>query len=223
MAFSRVQGWVGTTGNTFPTSLTSAASGSSVTAGHLLMVALMLDGQTVAETTTMTDNKGGNTWTRLSTNFQSGIGQVDIWACVVTNGGASMTVTAGGLGNTTAALIIEEWSGNASSSILDQQTSTNGSGTSVSVGPTSATTHANDLIWVAVGVAATGAATVGSGYSNLTGEVSNPSKLWVESKVVSATGAQTGTLTIPSASFEACIVAVKDSTGGATPTNLFFF
>lgn len=215
MALARVQGWLGTTGATFPTTLTSAASGSSVTATNLLLVGLLLDGQTVAETTTMTDNKGGNTWARLSTAFQSGVGQVDIWGCVVTNGGASMTVTAGGLGNTTAALIIEEWSGAATSSILDQQTSGTGTGVTANPGTTATTTNANDLIWMAVGNSTTGAATVGSGFSNLTGEVSNPSKLWVQSKTVAATGTQTGAMTLPSASYEACLVAIKAS-GGVT-------
>lgn len=215
MALARVQGWVGTTGATFPTTLTSAASGSSVTAGDLLLVALMLDGQATTEPTTMTDNKGGNTWTRLSTAFLTGVGQVDIWGCVVTNGGAGMTVTAGALANTTAALVIEEWSGAAASSILDQQTSGTGTGTTASPGTTAATTNANDLIWMAVGNSATGAATVGSGFSNLTGEVSNPSKLWVQSKTVAATGTQTGSMTLPSASYEACLVAIK-AAGGVT-------
>lgn len=226
MAFTRVQGgggiWAGTTGATFPTSLTTNASPGTVTVGNVIMVALLLDGQTTAQATTMVDSKL-NTYTRQSTAFQTGIGQVDVWTTVVTTGGTGVTLTGGGLGNTTAAIIVEEWSGNASSSILDQQASAASLGTTASVGPTAATTNASDLVWAAFGVALTAAATVGAGYSNLTGEVSNPSKLWVESKVVAATGTQTATLTITSASYEACIVAIKGAavaTAASSPTSL---
>lgn len=215
MAWARAQGTVGTTGATFPTSLTTTAFAGSVVVGNLIKVGLMLDGQATAQTTTCTDSKG-NTYTRQSTAFQTGIGQVDIWATVVTTGGAAMTITCGGLGNTTAAIIAEEWSGNAVSPTLDQQTSAIGSSTTANPGTTAATTVAVDLVWMAVGVAATGAATVGAGYSNLTGETSSPSKLWVQSKTVAATGTQTGTMTIPSAGWEACITADKGLTAAAT-------
>lgn len=212
---TRIQGTTGTTGATFPASLTTTAFGSSVTTGNAILVALLVDGLAASTTFTMVDSVG-NSYSRLSTSNQNNIDQVDMWLATNVTGGSGITITAGNLGGTTAAIIAEEWSGVSTvtpSSALDQQTTaTNTSTTAVSVGPTSATTTANDVIWYVVGSSGSVTNTTATGFSNATSVVSNPSTLLVQSKVVSSTGTQSASSTLSSAqSWEALVVAVKGS------------
>lgn len=188
---------VGTTGATFPTTLTSATGfANPLTIGNTVIIRLMLDGQASAQTTTMVDS-AGNTYTRRGTEFLTSIDQVDIWQTTVTKTGAGVTVTAGGLGNTTASLIAEEWVGTLVFDKTTQALDASGTSTAINTGATATTTAANELVIVAASASsATAAFTVGSSYSGLTQKVSSPSTLATESKIVTSTGTQTGTFTL---------------------------
>ena len=222
MAISRIQGTTGTTGATFPSTLAATAFGATATVGNTIIVALMVDGLAATAATTMTDNKG-NVYTLRSTVFLVNVDQVDVWSAPITTGGTGLIVTAGGIGGTTAAMILEEWSGLVTATPLDQQiTGTNASTTAVSIGPTSATTNSLDLIWLAFGGASnTATTTTATGFSNATLKVSSPSTLYVQSQVVAATGTQSVATTLSVAiSWEGCLVALKGVITATTAHNL---
>lgn len=211
MAISRIQGTTGTTGATFPSTLAATAFGATATVGNTIIVALMVDGLAATAATTMTDNKG-NVYTLRSTVFAVNIDQVDVWSAPITTGGTGLIVTAGGIGGTTASMILEEWSGLINATILDQQiTGANTATTALSIGPTAATTNTTDLIWLAFGATtATGTTTTATGFSNATLKVSNPSTLYVQSKVVGIPGTQSAATTLSvSGAWEGCVVAFK--------------
>lgn len=185
-----------TTGATFPTSVTSTAFPNPITVGNTINVALMLDGQTTAQTTSVTDT-AGNGYVRIGTVFLTSVTQVDIWSAVITNPGTGVTITANGLGNTTASLLAEEWSNIGAFDKTIQASDNSGTNTAVSTGASATTTFANEFVWVAGSAASSTATfTAGSGYSNKQQKVSSPSTLATESKIVSSTGTQTGTFTL---------------------------
>ena len=217
MAITRIQGTTGTTGATFPTTLATTAFAGTATVGNTIVVALMIDGLAATAPTTMTDNKA-NVYTRRSTVFLVNVDQVDVWTAPITTGGTGLIVTAGAIGGTTAAIIVEEWSGLVTATPLDQQiTGNNTATTALSIGPTATTANANDLIWLAFGAStATGTTTTATGFSNATLKVSSPSTLYVQSKVVAATGAQSAATTLSvSVAWEGCLVALRDPTAGS--------
>jgi hypothetical protein len=211
---SRVQGTVGTTGNTFPTSLSTSNFGSSVTGGNAILVAVLLDGESSTQAITVTDTQS-NAYSRIATVLQSGTDQVDVWLATNVTGGSSFHVTVNSINNTTTAIIAEEWNGIspiAPASTVDQSTTNSASSSSaMSVGPTSATTNAVDVVWLAFGATgSTTTSTTASGFSNPTKEISNPSALFVQSMVTAATGTQSGATTLSaSVNWEGIIIAIK--------------
>ena len=222
MAISRIQGTTGTTGATFPATLAATAFAGTATVGNTIIVALLIDGLAAAASTTMTDNKA-NVYTRRSTVYLLNTGQVDVWTAPITTGGTGLIVTAGAIGGTTAAMILEEWSGLITATPLDQQTTGNNTATTaLSIGPTATTTNSVDLIWLAFGGSSNTATTsTATGFSNATLQVSSPSTLYVQSQVVATTGTQTAATTLSAAiAWEGCLVALKGVIVAVIPHNL---
>lgn len=156
----------------------------------------MLDGETTSGLVTSVTDSLGNSYASAVESFNNGIDDVYIYYGYITNPGAGNRVTANwSSGNTTAAIIAEEWSGLIQNS-LDQTAVSNDGGSNLpSVGPTPTTTQAIELCWAAFAVSsATLKPQAGKSYSNLTTAVSSPSMLSTESRVVTATGAQTATV-----------------------------
>lgn len=194
---NRIQATTGTTGNTFPTSLTTSAFGSSTKSGSMILVAVMADGLAASTLFTVTDT-ASNTYSRVATTNVANTDQVDIWVCYRNNGGASHTITAGNLGNTTAAIVAEEWS--PSLGMVDVSkvaTDVTGTSTAITTGASAVPSYNTGIVWVAAASASSTANyTVGAGFSNLTSVTSNPSKLGVESAIILSGGAQTGLMTL---------------------------
>lgn len=214
MAFPlRIQQTTGTTGASFPTTLTTSAFGSTTKAGSLIIVALMADGLAANQTFTMTDS-AGNTYTRLVSNSSAGLDQVDIWACYNNKSGASHTITGGNLQNTTAAIIAEEWTGVMNIADTINAQSLTGASTAVSTGALTPQSTAG-LVFVACAINSSAITyTVGGGFSNLTSVTSSPSKLATESKIMSGGGAQTGTMTLSSGNdWFVCMVVIPENGG----------
>lgn len=223
MALTRIQSTTGTTGATFPTSLTTSAFGTTPVGGNLLIVAVMADGLARFQQLTVTD-LAGNQYIRLGSANINAVGQVDIWATWTIKGVASHTITAGNLANTTAAIIAEEWSGFPSTNSFDASksaTDNTGTSTAVASGSTGITQQSNELLFSATFFASnTVTATVGAGYSNLNTVTSSPSKLSAQSQVVVATGTQSATLTLSAgASWGTILVTVADTSFPHTKFN----
>lgn len=195
-----VQTTTGTTGNTFPVSLSANAFPVAPLIGNTILAYLMLDGQASAQTTTMTDNYG-NVYTRRGTAFLTTIDQVDIWQAPVTVSGGNFTVTGGGLGNTTASIIVHEWFGVTTFDQTAGATDATSTSRAVNTGATSTITSSPELVVVATG-ASTGTQVFapGPGYQ-IPGLaiVSNPSTLAVEYQVITGLTTQTGTMSLKTA------------------------
>lgn len=215
MAFTRIQGTTGTTGATFPTSLAATAFATTPVGGNFIIVGVLADGLAKFQQLTVTDN-AGNAYVRLGSANINAVDQVDIWAAWSIKGVASHVITAGNLANTTAAIIAEEWSGAPSCNSFDQlKTATDNTGTSTAVasGSTLTTQYPNELLWSATfSASSTVTATVGAGYSNLTSVTSSPSKIFVQSQVVAATGTQSAALTLSAgSSWGTVLVTISDT------------
>lgn len=203
---------------------TSFASSVAVTltptTGNILLAAIEADAVT-ANGITVTDSHG-NTWTRIKSVAVSGTFDLEIWwAKAGTSTSTVVTATDNG-GGVDSIIIVEEWSGAATTSPTDGSATGSGTGTTLAdVGYT--TTNANDLIWCAGVLSATANdLSAGSGFSNLTQNHTTFSNLGACSKVVSSTGLYSGNLMgSVSASWAEASMAIKQGTA-TTPSNLFF-
>jgi hypothetical protein len=151
---------------------------------------------------------------------------MEVWICQNITGGTTPTFTASISGSNLFAVFAVEVSGlPTTGTILEpiSGTATTSSTTAtLSVSTTATTTNANDIIFgfFSTYTGSTGTWTVGSGYSNfveVNGTNGDPSA--IESKVVSATGIQTATVTLPAgsqgATGEAIVIALSNTSLGA--------
>lgn len=218
MALARIGVHTGT--NTTFASTVATASWTS-TSGNILIGIAEAD-VVAANGITFTDNKG-NTWSRVKSNAVAATFDLEIWVAYNITGGAGHIVTATDNGGGVDSLIIvEEWSGAATVSALDQTTGATGSSTALNSGASSSTTQADEVVIGAGVVSGNVTMTAGAGYSNLTKVNTTFSTLAFESKIVSATGAQTATITAGTSGSWICQVAtfkqavVASTTSGAT-------
>lgn len=221
-AVARVQAFSGTN-LAFASSVTT--SSVTVTAGNLIICTAEAD-VVAQDGITMTDSKG-NTWARLVSRARAATFDLEVWYAIATVGGSSYTVTATDNGGGVDSLIIcEEWSGTATVSVADQSAAADGTGsTDLNSGASGVTSQANEIV-IGAGVASGDVTmTLGAGYSNLTEVNSSFSTLAFESKVVSAAGAQTATLT--SGTLGSWVMAVgtfKEAASAAvTPPRVIIF
>jgi hypothetical protein len=160
--------------------------------------------------TAVTDTKG-NIWVNALFSTAADA-TIEIWYALMTRpllAGDTITATwqssVAGTGATA-----DEFSGLATSGPVDVELeATTASGTSVTVGPTAATTVANELIFSAAGASTTGTWTYPTGYTTLAtpgGTVAYQGAY----KIVSSTGTQTATWVNGSAAdIDGCIVTFK--------------
>ena len=172
MAVNRVQGTAATAGTG---SSIATAYGSNVTAGSLLICAIR--GGTAAATFSVTDNNA-NTWHEIPSSPQAdgGTDDVDLWYAANANAGATtVTVTITQIGTHTTRYVIEEYSGVATVSPLDQKNtsgSPSGSNMSVSTGGTLA--QANELALTTMETGTAGTNTLPTGYTAGTSDAAAP-------------------------------------------------
>jgi hypothetical protein len=192
---------------------------SAFTAGNLVVVAVVWTSSTVNIVSAVSD--GVNTYTKILEKNEAGTGvSSQLWYAWNVSPASAMSITFNATANDVSA-IIREYSGiQSSADPLDVSVGTTGSSTSPSSGATATTTISNELVVGAFsdGLGATQTYTVGSGYGNLTTIANSGSwDVALEDKNVTATGAQTATLTLGTTVGWAAIVATfkAKSTGGA--------
>lgn len=217
----RVQATTGTTGASFPTSLATTAFGATPKTGNIILVAIMADGLASSTQLTMTD-LAGNTYTRLATSNINTIDQVDIWIGRVVKSVPSFTVTAGNLGNTTAAIVAEEWSGVLNMADVTATANDATGSSTAATATTPATAYSQAIVWVVCAINSSAITyTLGSGYTNLSQVTSNPSKLGVESKIITIGGTQTGNFTLSSGiDWMLCVATIPAGGGSLKSTTL---
>lgn len=227
MALAFVQGVQGSSSSD---PYTLPAFSSSVTAGNLIVVAVVGDNGSTDNTTNVTDNKSGNSYQRADSTLNFGNGtnmNMDIWFGQVTNGGSSFALTiAFNSMVQNGRFVAQEFSGFSSTATLDKFAKANATSTSPSSGATGTTSVADELIVGLIARAGNNSSTIslGSGYSNLTNTATSAAA-GMESMVVSSTGTQTATFSLSvSRAWLCAVLAFKDGSGGGPPpdTTSFF-
>lgn len=150
---------------------------------------------------------------------------LSVWMAENVTGAATPTITISKSLTWAIQAVINHYRGLATTS-LDKTATATGTTTAISGGTTATLSQAAELI-VMIGCSDFGGATytVGSGYGNLNQQSAAAGDLAIQDKVVAATTAVTGAMTLSGASDNrGSILALKVDTGGgpATPTNLFF-
>lgn len=222
MAISFVQGSSGAnaSGSTNLT-LTGTFAGATTT-GNAIIVGIANDGAAGA-VTGVTDVQG-NTYTLVVRNTASTAVTAEIWAAFNITGGLANVITAT-QGFNDGAIFAQEWSGLAVSSATDQLA--RGTGTTTTMTSTTpSTTQADELVFAVgeVDLSGTNTVTAGAGYTNFLTASSSFIRGAIESKVVSATGAQTATFTIASgaAGWRSNIATFKSASVAAIPAGSNF-
>lgn len=138
----------------------------------------------------------------------------------VSNGAESTTVTANNTGASLMELAIFEYSGLATSSVLDKTATGNGVGTTVSTGTTATTTIADELLIVGVGSSSLQTATSWSNSFTTRQVIGTVNTLLCSDRIVSATGAYETTLTGGNVTtMGACIATFKTPSSTITPAS----
>lgn len=189
------------------------------------MLIAIVEADTVAANGITVTGNNSTSWSRVISTSLAATFDLEVWVAYNIPGGAAQTVTATDSGGGVDSLIIvEEWSGAATSSAADKSIGATGSGTALSSGASATTTQANELVIGAGVVSGNVVMTAGSGYTNLNKVNTTFTTLAFESKVVAATGAQTAAMTSGTTGSWACQVATfKEAGAAAVPKNLFFF
>lgn len=184
-----VQGNGGGYVNSYTKSITPSA-------GNMLTIQLALG---AADTITITDSKG-NTWVADKTQILTSQRQAQVWrAYNVAAGATTITFQAGASQFPDSACIIQEWSGSATSSALDQIGGANTtSGTSYAVSFAGATTQANEVLIGAIAADSNSPGYTGdASWTNLLTQAGFDlyTSCATQYRVVSATGSYSWTLT----------------------------
>lgn len=202
---------------TFASSVASTAFANPLTNGSIILVAWEGDAATAANSANTPTDTAGNTYVRVISKLVTATFDLEIWYALNTHTTASNVVTiTDTIGGSDGIIIVEEWSGNVSSSPTDGSSSNSGTTSPLTAGNI-ATTHSNDLIWVA-GVEAVAAndLTAASGYSNLTQTSTAFSNLGICSQVGAAGSYNGGFTSSVGVSWACAAVAIKDTAAGLT-------
>lgn len=160
--------------------------------GTLIVIATYTGNGTTNPVASISD--GAHTYTRALQNTSAA---VEIWYTITTVSVTSILVTFTGNTGVSHIAWAREYNDIKTSSMVDQVTSGSGSSTTPATAASSATTNANNLIFVFGCHAASSTITAGSGYKNLSTKVDAGSGYspFIEDKLVTATGTQTGNAT----------------------------
>jgi hypothetical protein len=210
-----VQSALGYTGS-LVTSQT-AAFPSAVASGDLIVVAVSSWNSAGSATVSSVTDNFGNAYSKAVEDPSPPAGSAEplsVWYAPNVTGGAGFTVTAylAASGNLTVA--IHEYSGMATTNLVDQSAHQNGSGTVASSGMTAVTTNAHDLLFGATthtdGSVASAAA--GPGYTARQSQVDNAccNALFTEDESVTTVGTESASFTYAqSVAYRAAVVAFR--------------
>lgn len=194
----------------------SAIFGSNVTAGNLIVVSFTLN--EIATISSVADGLG-NTYTQVDfiENLANGVTHYKYYAQNISGGACTITVT------TSATRLInvaaEEYSGMATSGVLDQTAKAQSASTTPSSGNI-ATTTANQLLHCSVGVANGATITAGTDFTLRQQEPTGAGagRTGTEDRTVTSTGTYSGGFTLDPSRDWACIIAsFKEAAGGGEP------
>jgi hypothetical protein len=189
------------------------AYGSNTTGSSYLLALGVVSGL-AAVTITATDGLG-NTWSQIGSNISDGINQYALFQ-VPTNavGGGADTVTLHSTVSSTLALVLAEYTGQASSNPLDSSsTFTSASTGTITIGPTAGNQTNEEFI--ALGWCGTTASVVAN--SGYTTRHANNNYVIVD-EAFSVTGSNTGGWTMTASSVAAWLLSVKSTTSAAPST-----
>lgn len=213
----------GATANDTTTSAVTGSLGTTAT-GQLIVLTISDDSALNSVVTTVTDNKG-NTYARVDITATGDVltnsSSTQMWYAVTTAAGASHTVTVtwsdAAASRLTAAA--QYFNGFTGTPTIDKIISATGSSTSASPGTSGVTVANDELVVIGAGHdGATSAFSLGTGYTNLTTVTVTNATVGQESKVVSATGTQTGTMTIAATRAWGAILATFRDVSASTRT-----
>lgn len=203
----------GVTANNATGSAVTGAFGVTTVIGQLIVLTIVDDSAGLTSVTSVTDNKG-NTYTRIATPLAS-TATMQMWYAVLSAAGSGHTITVAWSTAATGrvAVAAQYFDGFTGTPTLDQARHlATGSSVTANPGTTGTTTDANEIIIIGAGHGGTTSAfSLGAGFTNLsTVNVANAA-VGQESKIVSSTGTQTGTMTIAaSRTWQAGIATFKD-------------
>ena len=187
---------------------------SSVGPGHTLVLAVKL-----SIGGPMTVTSPGLTWIRDASRTHAGLGWIDeVWSLPNTPPGTiPITVTSTG-GATAIRIILNEFSGLATTSWVDKTVANSGTGSAVNTGSVT-TTVDNDTLFVVAGTDSDLLGwSPGPGYTirnrNCSHDIEPDQKICVEDRGPVPIGTYSGTFTITPDSWVAILVAYKPSGGG---------
>ena len=203
MAIAFVQAAGTNNGAVASTTNVPLAYGSNNGAGHLLVLAGRFSNNGTGTPTSISIADSRNTWVVLQSFVNVNSRLVFAYAANCSAGANTVTVTANGAGANGAfyTFSIAEYSGIATSTPVDKNTTAPGgtTSTSASAGPVT-TTIANELLfgWFFNETANGLTLTAGSGYT-IRNNPSNAGNGGIEDNIVSATGSYSATMTFSSA------------------------
>lgn len=200
------------------TGVATTGSLGTVAVGQLVVVTVTDDSAGTTTQGVPTDN-AGNTYTRVGALILNTI-TVGLYYSKITVGNAALAVkdTWSTAAASNLSMAAQYFNGFTGTPTLDQSTTTGtGSSTAATPATTSATVNANELVVIGAGFGgATTTQTLGTGYTNLSAINFANASSGQESKVVAATGTQTGVITLgASRAWGAAIATFQDVTGGA--------
>lgn len=195
------------------TSFTDTFS-SATTSGNLIFIAIADDSGTSFEISSVTDNYS-NAYTNISVT--SGTPVLSLYYAKNIAGGASHTITVNTAGfGTNYGIVAQEFSGLDTTAPFDVTAAATGTSAAPASGSTAATTSANEQVVGAVAFAGSAAPSLGTGYSNLGSAVQTNADTGMESKTVTATGAQSAAFTLTGSTTWSCAcVTFKQSSSGS--------
>lgn len=165
---------------------------ADVAAGSLILVAIANHNSAAVVPDSVIDT-AGNTYTLISAANATAVSATLAYCTNAAPLASGDTITVTYSSTRNIAMRAYSVSGSASSAFDQSATNTAGTGTNASVGPTSTTTQADELIFAVFGYQNTRTFTPGSGYTagTKTETTSTIRGVVAEWKIVSATGAQT--------------------------------
>jgi len=196
----------------------STAFLSNSTAGNLLIAFVRMS--TTTQTVTVSDTRG-NTYADAVLQPQSADGhQIHIFYAPNVRGGANTVTARFSASNNHPWLAVYEYSGLKA---LDRTAHAQGNNTAPTSGATAATTSANELVFVGLGLPSSyaGSVTAGSGFTLGVEDANlNGSRGATEQSIVASTGAYVGAFTLSGARNWSCAVATFSTVPPPPPTLL---
>lgn len=185
---------------------------SNTVSGNLIVVAVAAN--LTNDVSTITDSQGNN-YVKAFGAAGTGVG-AELWYAQNILGGATPTVTVNYTSGATAAVVIQEYSGVDTLTILDKTATSAGSGTALDSTPTTQTLQFQELL-IGVGGLISGTFAAGGSFVNLTQQANATINVAIEDLLVTSKGAYNATFTgSPSGQWACGIASLRAAPQGTT-------